>query len=74
MSCWIFSKSCVEQIQRLVWNFLWAGNGGEAAQTKVASETIILPKSNKGLGIIDQVDQSKAMLAKLVVMSLLPGK
>jgi hypothetical protein len=72
MSYWIFLKSYVEQIQWFVWNFLWVGNRGEATRPKVAWETITLPKSSGGLGIIDPVYQSKAMLTKLVVKSVLP--
>lgn len=26
-SCWIFVKSAITQIQRLIMNFLWSGNG-----------------------------------------------
>ena len=45
LSCWIFSRSCVNQIQRLIRNFLWAGNQGEAARAKVAWGILIKPKS-----------------------------
>ncbi|KAH7290355.1 hypothetical protein KP509_30G044200 [Ceratopteris richardii] len=51
-----------------------AGNAGEVTWAKVAWETIIMPKSSGGLGIIHPVEQSKALLAKLVVRSLLPGE
>ena len=73
LSCWIFSKSCVNQVQRLIRNFLWVGNQGESARAKVAWGVIIKPKSLGGLGIVDPVDQSRALLAKLVVRSFLPG-
>jgi hypothetical protein len=73
LSCWIFSKSCVNQLQRLIRSYLWSGRGDESARAKVAWSVITLPTSQGGLGIIDPVDQSKALLSKLVVRSLQPG-
>ena len=49
LSCWIFSKSSINQIQRLIRNFLWSG------KPKVAWATIILLKLAGGLGIIDPI-------------------
>ena len=72
-SCWIFVRSTVGQIQRLIRNFLWSGGEGAFARAKVAWSTLTLPKSKGGLGLIDPENQSKAMLAKLLVRGLLPG-
>ena len=49
-----------------------SGKNGDQTRAQVAWETITLPQSKGGLGIIDPIKQSKALLAKLVVQSLLP--
>ena len=72
-SCWIFSSSCIGQVQRLIRNFLWSGGDGQPARAKVAWAVITLPLAKGGLGIIDPVDQSRALLGKLIVRGLLPG-
>ena len=54
-------------------NLLWSGGEGAFARAKVAWSTLTLPKSKGGLGLIDPENQSKAMLAKLLVRGLLPG-
>ena len=46
---------------------------GVSTKAKVTWNTIILPKSAGGLGISDPILQSKPMLAKLVIRSLLLG-
>jgi hypothetical protein len=74
LSCWIFSKSCIKQLQRVIRSYLWFGRGDESARAKVAWLVITLPTSQGGLGIIDPVDQSKALLTKLVVRSVQPVK
>ena len=72
-SFWIFVKSAITQIQRLIRNFLCSRGEGSVAKAKVALSTLILPKSEGGLGLIDPEIQIKAMLAKLVVREQLPG-
>ena len=72
LSCWIFSKPCINQVRRLIRNYLWSGKIVDRARANVAWTTITMPKSAGGLGIIDPAHQSKALLAKLVVRSLLP--
>ena len=72
-SCWIFVKSSIGQIRRLIKNFLWSGGDGGFARGKVAWSTLILPKCHGGLGLIDPEDQSKAMIAKLIVRGQMPG-
>ena len=71
MSCRIFSNSCINQIQRMIRNFLWAGRA-KSAKAKVAWNILIMPKSTGGLGIVDPVDQTRALLSKLVVRGLQP--
>ena len=51
-SCWIFSSSCISQIQRLIRNFLWSGKNGDATRAKVAWPVITLPTSHRGLLIL----------------------
>ena len=72
-SSWIFSKSCIGQIRRLVRNFIWVGEDKSHVRAKVAWSTLITPKQYGGLGIIDPLDQCMALLAKLIIRGLLPG-
>ena len=71
-SCWIFSSSCISQVQRLITNFLWSRGDGRLAKAKVAWPVITLPTSQGGLGIVDPVCQSKALLGKFIVRGLFP--
>jgi hypothetical protein len=54
-----------------VQNFIW---GGKAATTraKVKWETLVLPTTKGGLGIIDPRTQSEALLTKLLIRDLEP--
>ena len=72
-SPWIFSKSCIGQIRRLVRHFIWGGEDRSRVREKVAWSTLITPKQHGGLTIIDPVDQHMALLAKLVVRGLSLG-
>ena len=72
-SCWVFSSSCISQIQRLIKNFLWSGRDGQPTRAKVAWSVVTRPLAEGGLGLIDPIKQSRAFLGKLVVRSLLPG-
>ena len=45
----------------------------EHAHAKVTWTTLILPKSKGGVGLIDLEDQSKTLLAKLIVRGKLLG-
>ena len=49
-SCWVFSRSCLGQVQRLIRNFLWSEGDGRPARSKVAWQVIILPVSQGGVG------------------------
>jgi hypothetical protein len=53
-------------------NFIWSGKATNA-RAKVKWETLVLPTSQGGLGIIDPKNQSKALLAKLLIRGLEPG-
>ena len=72
-SCWIFVKSAIGKIQRLIRNFLWSGGDGSFARAKAAWSTQILPNAKGGLGLIDPETQSISLLGKLMVRGLLPG-
>ena len=72
MSCWSFSRSCMRQLQRLIWNYLGSSNDGSHAREKVSWSTIVKPLDHGGLGIVDPLQKSKALLAKLVIRGLLP--
>ena len=67
LSCWIFSESCILKIRRLIHNYLWSDKTEGNARSKVKWDVITLPRSRGGLGIIDPVDQSRALLSKLLV-------
>ena len=70
-SCWCFSRSCVAQLRRLVRKFLWSGSDGSStSRARVAWQTVILPQTEGGLGIIDPELQSQALLGKLVIRGL----
>ena len=56
-------------------NFLWSGSDGSStSRARVAWQTVILPKTKGGLGIIDPELQSQALLGKLVIRGLTPGE
>ena len=73
-SSWLFAKSCIGQIRRLIKNFIWAGSDRSHVRAKVSWNTLITPKRHGGLGIIDPMDQCMALLAKIIVRGLLPGQ
>jgi hypothetical protein len=56
----------------VVRNFIWSGKAINA-RAKVKWETLVLPTSQGGLGIIDPKTQSEALLAKLLIRGLEPG-
>jgi hypothetical protein len=59
-------------IRGVVRNFIWSGKANNA-RAKVKWETLILPISHGGLGIIDPKTQSEALLVKLLIRGLEPG-
>jgi len=60
------------QIRGIVRNFIWSGKASNA-RAKVKWETLVLPTTQGGLGIIDPKVQSEALLAKLLVRGLTLG-
>ena len=67
LSCWTISKESIHQIQRLVRNYIWSGKEDNVSRAKVVWSILTTPKSRGGLGLIDPLAQSKALLAKFVV-------
>ena len=72
-STWLFSRSIMLKVQRLIRNFIWGNTTGDNSVAKVASSVLIQSKKKGGLGLIDPFMQSKALITKHVVRSLLPG-
>ena len=60
-------------MQSLIRNFLWGAKQGSLTIAKVAWNVLIQPKSNGGLGLIDPLMQSRALLTKFVIRGLLLG-
>ena len=71
-STWLFSRTIMLKVQRLIRNFIWGNNASNNSVAKVAWTVLIQPKRKGGLGLIDPFMQSKALLSKHVVRSLLP--
>ena len=62
------------KVQLLVRNFIWGNTITDHPIAKVAWSVLIQSKQQGGLGLIDPFMQSKALIAKHVVRSLLPGE
>jgi hypothetical protein len=60
------------QVRGVVRNFIWIGKATNA-RVKVKWETLVLPTSQGGFGIIDPKTQSEALFAKLLIRGLAPG-
>ena len=58
------------QIRNLLWSNKMEGN----ALSKVKWDVITLSGSRGGLGIIDLVDQSRALLSKMLIRGFTPGQ
>jgi hypothetical protein len=71
-AAWNPNPTMCNQIRGIVRNFIWSGKASNA-KAKVKWETLTLPTSQGGLGIIDPKAQSEALLAKLLVRGLAPG-
>jgi hypothetical protein len=72
VACWNPNPRISNQIRGVIRNFIWGGNDAPA-RAKVRWETLTLPASQGGLGIIDPKAQSEALLAKLMIRGLSPG-
>ena len=73
VACWMLDKACIKNIKAMVRGFLWSGRDNEMASAKVAWGCLVKTKNEGGLGLVDPVQQSKALLGKLLVRSLQPG-
>ena len=69
---WLFSRSIILKLQRLVRNFIWGASLGSRVVAKVAWSVLIRPKREGGPGLIDPMLHSKALLAKHVVRGFMP--
>ena len=72
VACWIIVPKSMKLIKRIIRNFLWGGTKEKQARAKVAWTTLIKGKSEGGMGLIDLMVQTKALLRKMVVRSLQP--
>jgi hypothetical protein len=59
-------------VRGVVRNYIWGGKATNA-RAKVKWDTLALPTTKGGLGIIDPKTQSEALLAKFLVRGLAPG-
>ena len=73
LSSWLFSRSLLSKLKRVIRKFLWGSTDFKNVRPKVAWKTIIAPTSEGGLGLVDPLMQCKALLAKFIVRRLLPG-
>jgi len=69
---WNPNPRMCSQVRGVVRNFIWGGKA-TTARAKVKWDTLVLPTTKGGLGIIDPKTQSEALLAKLLVRGLTPG-
>jgi len=65
-AAWNPNPTMCSQIRGIVRNFIWSGKASNA-RAKVKWETLTLPSTQGGLGIIDPKAQSEALLAKLLI-------
>ncbi len=72
VACWNPNPRMCSQVRGVVRNFIWGGKATNAT-TKVKWDTLVLPTTKGGLGIIDPKTQSEAFLAKLFIRGLAPG-
>ena len=73
VSVWMFDKQAIRTVKASIRRFLWAGMRKDKAAAKVSWSTLILPKSKGVLGLIEPELQSRALLCKVLVRSLLHG-
>jgi hypothetical protein len=71
-ACWNANPRMTTQIKGVVRNFIW-GDKDALARAKVKWDTLTLPTTQGGLGIIDPKAQSEAHLAKLLIRGQAPG-
>lgn len=61
----------LEQLEKMIADFLWAGNM-EAARHRVKWNTIIFPRSQGGLGIVSVQEQVWALVGKIILWVISP--
>ncbi len=71
-ACWNRNPMMCNQVRGVVRNFIWGGKATNA-KGKVKWDTLSLPTTKGGLGIIDPKTQSEALLAKLLIKGLARG-
>jgi len=71
-ACWNPNPRICCQVRGVIRNFIWGGKDAPA-RAKVKWDTLALPITEGGLGVLDSKSQSKALLAKLLVRGLAPG-
>jgi hypothetical protein len=71
-ACWNPNPKMCNQIRGVVRNFIWGGKASNT-QAKVKWDSLTLPLSSGGLGIIEPNTQSEALLAKRLSRGLAPG-
>jgi hypothetical protein len=71
-ACWNPNPRMTTQIRGVIRNFIWGGKDAPAC-AKVKWDTLTLPTTQGGMGIIDPKAQSEALLAKLLIRGLAPG-
>jgi len=59
-------------VRGIIRNYIWSGKD-TPARAKAKWDTLVLPASQGGLGIIDPKSQSEALLAKVLIRGLAPG-
>jgi len=69
---WNPNPRMCSQIRGIVRNFIWGGRD-TPTRAKVKWDTMVMPTSPGGLGIIDPRAQLEALLAKLLTRGLAPG-
>jgi len=73
-SCWALHIDTLKQIKSLIRNFAWSGeNGKRCCRAKVEWDSLIQPKHEGGIKLIDPTTQMQALLVKLLVRGLTPG-
>ena len=74
VSCWIMDPSGLRAVKATIRGFIWSGKDNPMAAARVSWHWLTQPRAKGGLGLIDPLMQSRALLAKMVVRCLLPGK
>ena len=74
VSCWIMDPVGLHVIKAAIRGFIWSGKDNPMDAARVSWCWLTQPRAKGGLGLIDPLMQSCALLAKMVVRCVLPGK